>query len=118
MGFRCDVQFAALDAAFTAAPPGPQAAVKALKSAVDVLKANPDMLHLPQLAFFKEYLESLGASVPVATRPLDPPPLSISARPGPPSRVPLSSTTLTSSSRASTPAGGRGEEGRAQGSSL
>lgn len=40
------------------------AAVKALKSTVDVLKSNPELLNAPQLAFFKEYLESLGATIP------------------------------------------------------
>ena len=39
-------------------------AVEALRSAVDVLKANPEILHTDELSFFKEYLQSLGAKLP------------------------------------------------------
>lgn len=34
--------------------------IKAFMSAV---KEHPDILHTPQLGFFREYLESLGAKV-------------------------------------------------------
>ena len=39
-------------------------AVEALKNAVGVLKANPELLHTPELTFFKDYLQSLGAKIP------------------------------------------------------
>ncbi|XP_064637992.1 hsc70-interacting protein-like [Lineus longissimus] len=35
-----------------------------LKTFVGLCKANPAILHAPQFAFFKEYLDSLGATVP------------------------------------------------------
>ncbi|KAH7731695.1 Protein HIP-1 [Aphelenchoides avenae] len=38
--------------------------VTLLKQFVGLCKENPDMLHAPQLAFYKEYLESLGAQIP------------------------------------------------------
>eukprot|EP00292_Cryptomonas_paramecium_P034464 CAMPEP_0113710516 /NCGR_PEP_ID=MMETSP0038_2-20120614/30201_1 /TAXON_ID=2898 /ORGANISM="Cryptomonas paramecium" /LENGTH=311 /DNA_ID=CAMNT_0000636583 /DNA_START=11 /DNA_END=944 /DNA_ORIENTATION=+ /assembly_acc=CAM_ASM_000170 len=41
-------------------------AVHALKTAVEVLKASPELLHTPELAFFKEYLVSMGAKIPPA----------------------------------------------------
>ena len=39
-------------------------AVEALRTAVNVLKANPELLHTPELSFFKEYLQSFGAKIP------------------------------------------------------
>jgi suppressor of tumorigenicity protein 13 len=39
-------------------------AIQALKTSVDVLKANPELLHTPELSFFKEYLQSFGAKIP------------------------------------------------------
>lgn len=36
----------------------------ALRSAVAELKANPDLLHEGDLQFFRDYLESLGATIP------------------------------------------------------
>eukprot|EP00281_Chroomonas_sp_CCMP1168_P030177 CAMPEP_0206246884 /NCGR_PEP_ID=MMETSP0047_2-20121206/19509_1 /ASSEMBLY_ACC=CAM_ASM_000192 /TAXON_ID=195065 /ORGANISM="Chroomonas mesostigmatica_cf, Strain CCMP1168" /LENGTH=76 /DNA_ID=CAMNT_0053672361 /DNA_START=46 /DNA_END=272 /DNA_ORIENTATION=- len=41
-----------------------KAAIDALKSAVSVLKANPALLDSPELAFFKDYVKSLGATFP------------------------------------------------------
>jgi len=38
-----------------------------LKAFVTACKNNPSLLHHPDLTFFKEYLESLGARVPAAT---------------------------------------------------
>ena len=38
--------------------------VSELKEFVGVLEAKPELLHLPQLAFFKTYLEKLGANIP------------------------------------------------------
>jgi suppressor of tumorigenicity protein 13 len=38
--------------------------VTQLKGFVELLKAKPDTLHLPELSFFREYLESLGADIP------------------------------------------------------
>lgn len=43
--------------------------VAALKNFVTVLKANPDTIHLPELAFFKEYLLSLGANLGPVSSP-------------------------------------------------
>lgn len=37
----------------------------ALRKAVEVLKTDPSLLHKPELVFFKEYLISLGADLPV-----------------------------------------------------
>lgn len=42
----------------------PDQQVNELKAFVSILKQNPVLLHTPQLAFFKEYVESLGATVP------------------------------------------------------
>jgi hypothetical protein len=39
-------------------------AIQALKISVDVLKANPELLHTPELSFFKDYLQSFGAKLP------------------------------------------------------
>ncbi|CAG9831863.1 unnamed protein product [Diabrotica balteata] len=39
-------------------------AVDKLKQFISLCKSNPDILHLPDLKFFKDYLESLGASLP------------------------------------------------------
>jgi len=35
-----------------------------LKIFIQVCQAKPDVLHLPDLHFFREYLESLGATIP------------------------------------------------------
>ncbi|EFJ25294.1 hypothetical protein SELMODRAFT_99680 [Selaginella moellendorffii] len=40
------------------------AKIAELKQFVQMIEANPAMLHLPQLRFFRNYLESLGAKVP------------------------------------------------------
>ena len=42
-------------------------AVDALKQAVDKLKADPALLHAPSMDFFRDYLRSLGATLPVQT---------------------------------------------------
>ena len=42
----------------------PAAKVNALKEFVGLLESQPDLLHTPQLAFFKSYLVNLGAKVP------------------------------------------------------
>jgi hypothetical protein len=39
-------------------------AIEALRTSVNVLKANPELLHTPELSFFKEYLQSFGAKIP------------------------------------------------------
>jgi hypothetical protein len=39
-------------------------AIQALRTSVDVLKANPELLHTPELSFFKDYLQSFGAKIP------------------------------------------------------
>lgn len=39
-------------------------ALEKLKQFIDVCKANPDILILPDLNFFKEYIESLGGKIP------------------------------------------------------
>jgi suppressor of tumorigenicity protein 13 len=35
-----------------------------LKQFVDICKGRPELLHLPELVFFKEYVESLGGKIP------------------------------------------------------
>merc|ERR1711953_129300 len=47
----------------------PKAQVDQLKAFVAFLKAKPEMLHEPALAFLKEYLESLGATIPPKPEP-------------------------------------------------
>lgn len=42
----------------------PQQQLLQLKAFISVLQAKPDILHTPELSFFKEYLESLGATLP------------------------------------------------------
>jgi len=42
----------------------PQAQIMQLKAFVSVLKAQPAMLHHPELGFLRDYLESLGATLP------------------------------------------------------
>ncbi|OQR79847.1 heat shock 70kD protein binding protein-like [Tropilaelaps mercedesae] len=42
-----------------------------LKALVELLKAKPETLNVPDLAFFKSYLESLGARVPKQTSGAD-----------------------------------------------
>jgi suppressor of tumorigenicity protein 13 len=42
----------------------PQESLKQLKFFITYLKSHPDLLHTPELSFFKEYLESLGAKLP------------------------------------------------------
>lgn len=42
----------------------PDQQVNELKAFVSILKQNPTLLHTPQLAFFKHYVESLGATIP------------------------------------------------------
>ena len=37
---------------------------RSLRTAVSSLQADPDLIHEPELAFFKDYLESLGARIP------------------------------------------------------
>jgi suppressor of tumorigenicity protein 13 len=38
--------------------------VTELRRFIDLLKVNPDAIHLPELSFFKDYIESLGARIP------------------------------------------------------
>ena len=38
--------------------------IKELKEFVKLVEAQPDLLHTPDLAFFKKYLTSLGATIP------------------------------------------------------
>jgi len=47
----------------------PQAQLLQLKAFVNVLKAQPAILHTPELAFLREYLESLGATLPPKPEP-------------------------------------------------
>jgi len=42
--------------------------VTLLKRFVALCKADPDMLHKPEMAFYKEYLQSLGATIPSKTQ--------------------------------------------------
>lgn len=43
-------------------------AVEKLKQFVDICKSNSNILHISELKFFKDYIESLGGSVPEAPR--------------------------------------------------
>ena len=42
----------------------PKAQIDQLQAFVQVLKAKPDILHDPGLQFFRDYLVSLGATLP------------------------------------------------------
>jgi hypothetical protein len=42
----------------------PRAQLEQLKMFVSVLKQKPDLLHTSELAFFKDYLEAMGATLP------------------------------------------------------
>jgi suppressor of tumorigenicity protein 13 len=42
----------------------PPESLKQLKFFINHLQAHPDLLHTPELSFFKDYLEKLGAKVP------------------------------------------------------
>lgn len=42
----------------------PPAQVQQLKMFVQACKANPNILHLPELDFLKTWLEDMGATVP------------------------------------------------------
>ena len=46
----------------------PPEQVKLLKVFVEACKANPSLLHTPELEFFKDYLQSLGAKLPDAPK--------------------------------------------------
>lgn len=46
--------------------PFDKASLEKLKAFVDVCKKTPQILHLPELEFFKSYIESLGGKVPEA----------------------------------------------------
>lgn len=41
-----------------------QESLEKLKQFIDNVKLQPDILHLPQLAFFKDFIESFGGSIP------------------------------------------------------
>merc|ERR1719198_2707143 len=47
----------------------PAQAVGALRTFVEGLKADPSTIHAPELAFFREYIESLGGTVPAKPEP-------------------------------------------------
>ena len=44
----------------------PKAAIDQLQGFITLLKAKPEILHKPELKFFLDYLESLGANIPPA----------------------------------------------------
>uniref|UniRef100_A0A1E1XF55 Putative heat shock 70kd protein n=1 Tax=Amblyomma aureolatum TaxID=187763 RepID=A0A1E1XF55_9ACAR len=44
-----------------------------LEAFVEFCRNKPEVLHKPELSFFKHYLESLGAKIPPAPRPESPP---------------------------------------------
>ena len=46
----------------------PQQQLDQLKGFISVLKMKPDLLHTPELSFFKDYLVSLGANLPDAPK--------------------------------------------------
>ncbi|XP_074649715.1 hsc70-interacting protein-like [Tubulanus polymorphus] len=39
-----------------------------LKMFIEMCRLNPDILHKPELSFFKDYVESLGATIPTAAK--------------------------------------------------
>jgi len=47
----------------------PPAQLAQLKAFVNILKAQPALLHTPELAFLRDYLESLGATLPPKPEP-------------------------------------------------
>ena len=47
----------------------PSSAIEQLKGFIHLCRAKPDLLHKPELAFFKDYLESLGAKLPSPAPP-------------------------------------------------
>ena len=50
-------------------------AISNLRNAVDVLKQSPELLHAPEMDFFKDYLQSLGGKIPpLHSKPSAPPP--------------------------------------------
>lgn len=42
----------------------PNEFIQQAKQFVTLLKSNPEILHAPEMKFFKEYIESLGGKVP------------------------------------------------------
>lgn len=46
-----------------------QQKVAELKAFVELLKKDPQVLHSPELSFFKTYLESMHAEIPPAAKP-------------------------------------------------
>lgn len=44
-----------------------KAQIDLLKGFVTLCKGNPGVLNMPELAFYKEYLLSLGATIPEAS---------------------------------------------------
>eukprot|EP00047_Mylnosiga_fluctuans_P003271 m.228318 g.228318 ORF g.228318 m.228318 type:complete len:443 (-) comp11726_c0_seq1:48-1376(-) len=53
--------------------------IKEFKELIELCKAQPAVLGLPQLAFFKDYIVSLGGTIPSATPSAAPPPSAASA---------------------------------------
>jgi len=47
----------------------PPQVIQQAKQFVDLLKSQPELLHANDLAFFKHYLESLGATIPPKPEP-------------------------------------------------
>jgi len=52
----------------------PKEAITELKAFIQVVKAKPEVLHTPELQFFKEFIESFGGKVPGAAATNKPPP--------------------------------------------
>ncbi|XP_075544388.1 putative protein FAM10A4 [Dermacentor variabilis] len=48
--------------------------LRQLEAFVEFCSTKPEILHKPELSFFKQYLESLGAKIPPAPRSSSPPP--------------------------------------------
>ncbi|XP_050038586.1 putative protein FAM10A4 [Dermacentor andersoni] len=48
--------------------------LRQLEAFVEFCSTKPEILHKPELSFFKQYLESLGAKIPPAPRSPSPPP--------------------------------------------
>ena len=46
----------------------PQQQLDQLKGFISVLQMKPDLLHTPELSFFKDYLVGLGANLPDAPK--------------------------------------------------
>ncbi|CAH1999938.1 unnamed protein product [Acanthoscelides obtectus] len=62
-----------------------------LKQFIDVCKSNAAILHLPELKFFKEFIEALGGKIPVAPKMSAGPKVEVPEEPAKPTEEPVES---------------------------